>query len=160
MRPQGPRLTLLAKVLARVRPHLRVSLKSQKPLVCSDPEMVARYEADPLCHRWATAAFGTALEAGRAELLPFGAELDRPILLLESGEDVLVDLDASEGLWSALRPGMLERHRLPGVFHEIFHDRQRAGAEALVASWLDRLRSAWNPSHRSAMTEVPPPESA
>ena len=108
----------------------------------------------------ATAAFGAALDEGRAELLPLGQELDRPILLLESGMDTVVDPDASEQLWSAVRPEILERHRLPEVFHEIFHDRHRAQAQALVEPWLEKLARAWNPSQRPAMTEVLSMESA
>ena len=75
-------------------PHRPVQLHGDKSRVCSDPVIVQRYEADPLCHRWVTAAFGAALDEGRAEVLPLGHELDRPMLLLESGTDTVVDPDA------------------------------------------------------------------
>jgi len=165
-------LVLLSRVLRWVAPHRPIQLHGDKSQVCSDPVLVQRYEADPLCHRLATAAFGAALEEGRAEILPLGHELDRPILLLESGSDTVVDPDASEPLWSAVRPDLLERHRLPECFHELFHDRHRARAQALVEPWLETLRQAWNPSARPAMPQVPallsapamlnqmPPESA
>jgi len=153
-------LVVLARVLRWLLPHRPVHLHGDKSRVCSDPVLVQRYELDPLCHRWATASFGAALDEGRAEILSLGHELDRPILLLESGADTVVDPDASEQLWSAVPPGILERHRLPGVFHEIFHDRQRAEAQALVEPWLEKLAQAWNPSHRPAMTEVLSMESA
>jgi alpha-beta hydrolase superfamily lysophospholipase len=157
-------LAVMAHLLRWVMPHRPIQLHGDKGLVCSDPVIVQRYEADPLCHRWVTAAFGAALEEGRAEVLPLGHELDRPMLLLESGTDTVVDPDASEALWSAVRPELLERHRLPGLFHEIFHDRHRAEAQALVEPWLEKLYKAWNPSprnslHYPAMTEVPSPES-
>jgi len=93
-------------------------------------------------------------------VLNLGHELDRPILLLESGSDTVVDPDASEVLWSAVSPDLLERHRLPEFYHEIFHDRRRAEAQALVEPWLERLHGAWNPSHRPAMSEVMSPEPA
>jgi alpha-beta hydrolase superfamily lysophospholipase len=82
------------------------------------------------------------------------------MLLLESGFDTVVDPDGSEELWSAVRPGLLERHRLPGVYHEIFHDRLRAQAQALTEPWLERLYQSWNPSHRPAMSTVLSPEPA
>jgi alpha-beta hydrolase superfamily lysophospholipase len=148
-------------------PHRPIQLHGDKSRVCSDPVLVQRYETDRLCHRWATAAFGAALEEGRAELMPLGQELDRPMLLLESGEDTVVDPDASEALWSAVKPGLLERHRLAGFYHEIFHDRKRYEAQALVEPWLEKLYQAWNPSHRPwnpshrpAMSELLSPESA
>ena len=158
-------LVVLSRLLRLFMPHRPIQLHGDKSRVCSDPVIVQRYEADPLCHRWATAAFGAALDEGRAEVLPLGHELDRPMLLLESGSDTVVDPDASEALWSAVRPELLERHRLPGLFHEIFHDRRRAEAQALVEPWLEKLYRAWNPSPRNsshcpAMSEVlPPPES-
>ncbi len=153
VRANARTLVVISRILRWLAPHRPVHLHGDKNEVCSDPVLVQRYEADPLCHRWATAAFGAALEEGRSELLPLGHELDRPILLLESGKDTVVDPDASEQLWSAVRPGLLERHRLPGFYHEVFHDRHRAEAQAFVEPWLEALRGAWNPSTRSA---IPP----
>jgi alpha-beta hydrolase superfamily lysophospholipase len=153
-------LVILAQFLRWFMPHRPIHLHGDKSQVCSDPVIVQRYEADPLCHRWATAAFGAALAEGRAEVLPLGHELDRPILLLEAGVDTVVDPDGAEALWSAVRPDILERHRLPAFYHEIFHDRLRAQAQALVEPWLEKLAQAWNPSHRPAMFEVMSPESA
>ena len=153
-------LVILSRFLRWFMPHRPIQLHGDKSRVCSDPVIVQRYEADPLCHRWATAAFGAALDEGRAEILALGHELDRPMLLLESGTDTVVDPDASEELWSAVQPGLLERHRLPGFYHEVFHDRQRAEAQALAEAWLEKLSRAWNPSHRPAMFEVLSPESA
>ena len=165
VRSQPKAVVLLSWILRWVMPHRPIQLHGDKSQVCSDPVLVQRYEADPLCHRWVTAAFGAALAEGRADLLPLGHELDRPILLLEAGIDTVVDPDASEELWSAVKPGLLERHRLPTFYHEVFHDRRRAQAQALAEPWLETLRLAWNPSpwnssHRPAMNEVLSPESA
>ena len=153
-------LLLLSRLLRWFMPHRPIHLRGDKSRVCSDPVIVQRYEADPLCHRWATAAFGIALDEGRAELLPLGHELDRPILLLEAEADTVVDPNASEALWSAVPPGILERHRLSGFFHEVLHDRHRAEAQALIEPWLEKLARSWNPSLRPAMSEVPSPESS
>jgi alpha-beta hydrolase superfamily lysophospholipase len=160
VRSNSRALVLLSRILRWLMPHRPIQLHGDKSRVCSDPVLVQRYEADPLCHRWATAAFGAALEEGRVELLPLGHELDRPILLLESGTDTVVDPDASEMLWSAVRPSLLERHRMPAFYHEIFHDRRRLEAQALAEPWLEKLLQSWNPSHRPAMSEMLSPESA
>jgi alpha-beta hydrolase superfamily lysophospholipase len=156
----SPGMRLLFHFMRSFMPHRPIRLGGSKNEVCSDPVIVQRYEADPLCHRWATAALGVALEEGRAEILGLGHELDRPILLLEPGIDPVLDTDQSEGLWSAVKPGLLERHRLPLFFHDIFHDCRRSEAQALVAPWLDKLKTGWNPSPRSAMNEQIPLESA
>jgi len=132
-------LKVLQRFMAWVAPHRPVSVPGDKSLVCSDPALVEGYREDPLCHRFVTAGFLESMREGREELLRMGAELDRPILLLEAGQDTVVDPDGAEPLWSAVRPGLLQRHRLDGFFHEIFHDRGRAEAERLAAQWLDGL---------------------
>ena len=130
-------LRALQQLLLWVAPHRPLELPNDKGLVCSDPVFVQRYWADPLCHRFITAAFVAALSEGRDELLNLGAELDRPILLLEAGRDTVVDPDGAEPLWTKVRPGLLERHRLDGCLHELFHDRGRAAVETLAARWLN-----------------------
>jgi alpha-beta hydrolase superfamily lysophospholipase len=147
LRPLSWQLRLLQRVALGVIPHRSLDLPGNKALVCSDPDMVRRYEADPYCHRRISAGFVAAMAEGSRELLGFGAELERPILLLEAGSDCLVDPDGAEALWSAVRPDLLERHRLDGFFHEIFHDLARARAEAITAQWLDRLFPVAAPLH-------------
>ena len=131
-------LRLLAMFMRLVAPHRPVRVPGVKSLVCSDPEMVRRYHEDPHCHQFVTAALMAAIAEGRREILPFGAHLDRPILLLEAGRDSVADPDGAEELWTAVPPGGLERHRLEGFLHEVFHDLERAEAESLAAQWLDR----------------------
>jgi alpha-beta hydrolase superfamily lysophospholipase len=139
-------LKILQALFTWVAPHHPLDLPGNKALVCSDPVMVQRYKEDPLCHRFVSAGFVAAMHEGRRELLGFGAELDRPILLLEAGRDSVVDPDGAESLWSAVRPDLLQRHRLEGFYHEILHDLGRAEAERLVGQWLDRLFPLRQPS--------------
>ncbi len=135
---QGTRaLQILGHLLYWIAPHWRLNIGGDKSKVCSDPVLVQRYWADPLCHKWATPSFSAALAEGRREIMPYGAELSRPMLLLEAGDDTVVDPHKSEALWSAVDPRLLERHLLPDCYHEIFHDRRRAEAQALVEPWLE-----------------------
>jgi alpha-beta hydrolase superfamily lysophospholipase len=130
-------LRALQRLLYWLAPHRPLQVPSDKSRVCSDPDLVERYRADPFCHRFVSAAFVEAMLEGRRELLDLGAELDRPILLLEADQDTVIDPDGAEPLWTAIRPGLLSRHRLAGFYHEILHDRGRAEAERLIAQWLD-----------------------
>jgi alpha-beta hydrolase superfamily lysophospholipase len=130
-------LRVLQKVALRVMPHRPLNMPGDKSEVCSDPAMVQRYQQDPLCHHYVSAGFLAAMAEGTRELQGFGVELDRPILLLEAGRDTVVDPDGMEDLWASVRPGLLERHRLDGFFHEIFHDQARSEAEGIAAQWLD-----------------------
>lgn len=154
LRDLGLPLRMLQRLLFWVAPHKPLDMPNDKSRVCSDPIFVQRYWADPLCHRFTSAAFVEALSQGREEILHLGHELDRPILLLESGEDTVVDPDASEILWTKVRPELLERHRMEGLKHEILHDLRRNEALALTESWLRRVseRQSRNPNPACATT--------
>jgi len=158
LREFHPLLRVLARICQRLAPHKPLKIPNQKEKVCSDPVLVQRYWDDPLCHRYMTAAFAQAMAQGREELMPLGHELDRPILLLEAGEDVLVDADGSEALWNAIEPRFLDRFRLEGFKHEILHDRRRLEAQALIETWLDNFWVQWprNPQTASVMTLLKP----
>ncbi len=152
LRGLGLWLEMMQRLLSWVVPHKAMDMPNDKGQVCSDPVFVQRYWADPLCHRFTSAAFVDALRQGREEILNLGHELDRPILLLEAGDDAVVDPDASEALWGQVRPELLERHRMAGFKHEIFHDLRRAEALALTEAWLRHLPvgQSRNPSPASA----------
>jgi len=145
----GLPMRILQRLLYWFAPHRPLDLPGDKSQVCSDPILVQRYWADPLCHHFVTAAFPTALEEGRRILMGLGTELDRPILLLDAGDDTVVDAGASEDFWASVPPAMLERHRMEGFKHEVLHDVRRQEAQALIAAWLDRLG---NPTAPPAMS--------
>lgn len=153
LRPMSPLVKILIPFLLLVAPHKTMNLHNDKQQVCSDPKWVQGYWDDPLCHRQLSAAFAEALQQGREEILPFGHELDRPILLLEAGNDTVTDPDGAEELWDAVSPGLLERHRLEGFKHEILHDLRRVEAQAIAEAWLSRLLEQWlgNPNAFAAM---------
>lgn len=138
-------LQVANRVLHAVAPHRPVTLGGTKDEVCSDPILVQRYWADPLCHRTITAAFIAAMEEGSRELLSMGGELDRPMLVLEAGRDTVADPAAAAPFWRSVRPELLELHRLEEFSHEVFHDRRRAEAQALCEAWLTRFASNGTP---------------
>jgi len=144
-------MRVLQRLLFWVAPHRPLDLPGDKTEVCSDPILVQRYWADPLCHHWVTAAFPMALEEGYREVAGLGHELDRPILLLEAGDEAVVDPEAAAAFWSSVSPDRLERHTLPGFKHEVLHDLRRKEAQALVESWLARRwpppNDGWIESH-------------
>ncbi len=154
LRPLAGLMKLVSSIFFRLAPHRSIDLPGNKNLVCSDPLLVQRYWADPYCHRRVTASFPVAIQEGREELLAFAAELDRPMLLLQAGTDTVVDPDGAEAIWSAIKPGLLERHRLNGFYHEIFHDIHRAEAQALVEPWLETRYRTWEAT--GALMEAEP----
>ncbi len=138
LKSRGWAMNLLQATVGRLAPHLPVDMAGNKSLVCSDEDLVRRYWADPLCHRTATPAFGQALDEGSDRVLAAGAALSVPTLLLQAGQDTLVDLPRALAFWDSVNPAILERHLLEGFLHEVFHDRRRSEAQELAAAWLAR----------------------
>jgi alpha-beta hydrolase superfamily lysophospholipase len=129
---------LLRWLLLKLAPHLSLDLPNNKDLVCSDPKMVARYWADPLCHRKVSAAFTEVFPEGYRMLLERADRYRLPMLLLEAGVDTVADPEAAAPVWSRIPVNLLEKHRLDGFRHEIFHDARRVEAQDLAAGWLGR----------------------
>ncbi len=138
LKSRGWAMNLLQATVGRLAPHLPVDMAGNKSLVCSDEELVRRYWADPLCHRTATPAFGRALDEGSDRVLGAGPALAVPTLLLQAGQDTLVDLPRALAFWESVNQAILERHLLEGFLHEVFHDRRRSEAQDLAADWLAR----------------------
>ncbi len=153
LRPHPWFLRWAQKLLLHLAPHHPLDLPNDKAQVCSDPVFLQRYWADPLCHRQVTAAFAAALVEGQRELRGLGSEIARPILLLEAGNDTVVDPDASKTFWDQVPSDLLERHRFEGLRHELFHDLQRDVVFARLDVWLKNLREGWNPALPQATME-------
>ncbi|MBL0312473.1 MAG: alpha/beta hydrolase [Holophagaceae bacterium] len=156
LRPLAGLMKLVGSVFFQLAPHRSIDLPGNKNLVCSDPLLVQRYWADPNCHRRVTASFPAAIQEGREELLSFGSELDRPMLLLQAGSDTVVDPDGAEPIWASIKPGLLERHRLNGFYHEVFHDIHRAEAQTLVEPWLETRYRTWMASSAPVSVDMEP----
>jgi alpha-beta hydrolase superfamily lysophospholipase len=153
LRPFPWSIRLIRKILQRIAPHLSLDLPNNKNLVCSDPDLVSRYWADPLCHRRITAAFMETFDEGFSLLLAQAAGFSTPLLVLEAGDDTVADPDGASAFWQRVPKDVVERHRLDGFRHEVFHDLRRHEAQTLVTHWL-KLHfpaAAGNPEPLQAM---------
>lgn len=153
LRPLPWSIRAIKRILLRLAPHLSLDLPNNKDLVCSDPDLVARYWADPLCHRSMTAAYSEVFEEGYTHLLRLAPTFRIPLLALEAGDDTVADPDAADPFWSGVPPEWLERVRLEGFRHEVFHDLRRGEAQALAAGWFERhfRQAVGNPGALHAM---------
>lgn len=153
LRPLPWSLRLIQRVLLRAAPHLSLELPNNKDLVCSDPTLVAGYWTDPLCHRKLTAAYSMVFAEAFTLLLARAPALTTPLLVLEAGADTVADPDRADPFWRRVPPANLQRVRLAGFLHEVFHDARRAEAQDRAARWLaDRFPApAGNPGAPRAM---------
>lgn len=127
---------LLARVLGRVAPRLRMRAGLDLTGLSRDEQVLRRYLADPLVERTMTASLGAELLAAGPAARARAAEIRVPVLLLHGKQDTLCPVAASEELAAQLAsPGSALRV-YPELRHEIFNEPERLQVFADAWSWL------------------------
>jgi alpha-beta hydrolase superfamily lysophospholipase len=118
----SPVLVGASKFLSKVTPKMMVSKAVKPEFLSRDPEIGRRYSEDPLVSdtvsaRWATEAFSAQRRA-----LEDAPMLRLPTLVMQAGDDRLVDPEATR-TWVAEAPGnLVEYVELEGYYHELFNE--------------------------------------
>lgn len=126
--------------LGRVAPTLRpAGIDSTK--ISKDASVVAAYRADPLVHHGRpTLGLSTALFGQFAPLVERSRGLRLPLLLQHGTLDVLSEPAGSRSLERASGSPDQTVHFYDGLWHEIYHEPERAEPLADLRSWLDAHR--------------------
>jgi len=154
LKSRGWAMDLLQATVGRLAPHLPVDMAGNKGVGGSAGGLVRGSWAGPYRHHPARPAFGRALDEGADQVLGQGPALAVPTLLLQAGQDTLVDLPRAMAFWDSVNPAILERHLLEGFLHEVFHDRRRTEAQDIAAAWLDRHFPAVPPGTTAALAAM------
>ncbi|MBT8058406.1 MAG: lysophospholipase [Gammaproteobacteria bacterium] len=131
-----PALRLLVRVLSVLAPRLRVDTELDPKAISRDPAVVQAYVDDPLVSsrvsaRWYAEFLKTMKQTHRD-----AASLGVPMLLMQSGDDRLVDPEAARS-WAALAPqGKVELHVWEGLYHEMFNEPEKERVRERVQTWL------------------------
>lgn len=137
----GLQKALLA-VLGSLAPDAAVGNGLHPEWISRDPAVVQAYRGDDLVHdRISPRLLRFMLDAG--ERVRAAAPAWRlPTLLMWAGSDRCVD-PAGSADFAAAAPGRLvSAHAFPPLFHEIFHEPERAGVMQPLRDWLDALPKA------------------
>jgi acylglycerol lipase len=133
-----PRFQLtVARILSRVAPHSG-ALKLPADAVSRDPAVVDRYEHDPLVYRGAVPA-RTAVELldAMSQFPARARELRAPVLAMHGTADRLVPLAAVQSVYDRMGSADKTIVLYPGLYHEVFHEPERAVVFADLERWLD-----------------------
>jgi alpha-beta hydrolase superfamily lysophospholipase len=129
----------LFRLIGRFVPRLRLA-KLAAGDVSRDPDVVARYDSDPLVYRRGIPA-GTLLA-----MVTSGAEtnagLERfalPLLIVHGSEDALTDPDGSRALYKRASTGDKQLNIYPGLFHEVMNEPEKDRVLHDILTWLDAL---------------------
>ncbi len=129
-------LAAAAQVLSRVAPTLSFDNSVGSEYISHDPAVVAAYDADPLVnHRVSARWFTTTLEV-LEDVNRRAPTLSVPALVMQSGDDHLVDPAATRD-WAARAPaGLVEYVEWPGLYHEMFNETVHETVLARAEVWL------------------------
>jgi lysophospholipase len=117
--------------------------------VTRDPDVARRYDEDPLGNKKATARFFTEALAAHAEALARAAEITAPFVCLQAGADKVVSVAATERFVERVSSTDKTFRVLPGLYHEIMNEPERAEPIELFGDAFER----WSDAGRDARAE-------
>lgn len=133
----------LQLIIARIVNRLFPAYTNDRPMVgdhlTSDPEMIRRYQEDPLGHGSITARFFLSVQAAGLWAIKHASEWRAPLLLMHGGTDKVTSILASKQFADAVgsRCTFME---WPGLKHELHNELDREEVFDVMRDWLeDRL---------------------
>ncbi|MDI6870866.1 MAG: lysophospholipase [Bacillota bacterium] len=127
----------LARQLHPVIPHLQLSSWLRPEALAHDRRVVAAYRADPLCFGQVTLQWYMELVRKMAEVNQRASSTTLPALVLQAGDDALVDPEGIRDFFARLGSQDKKLVVYDGAYHEIFNEDCQAQAREEVAAWLD-----------------------
>jgi len=122
-----------------LHPTLRLSNGIEPQDLSHDTEVVAGYATDPLVTRQASARWFTETLAAQADVRARANRIRTPTLFLHPGDDRLVDTAVGQEVFSRLGATDKTLNVYPGLFHELFNERQPDRQRVLtdLTTWLN-----------------------
>ena len=132
---------LLLALAARLAPDLRLSNGLEPAWISRDPEVVRRYEQDPLVHDRVTARLVRFIVESGQTVRSCATRWRVPTLLLWAGADRCVAPAGSAAFAAAAPPGVVTAQAFPKLYHEIFNEPEREQVLGHLSRWLARFES-------------------
>lgn len=134
----------LGRLASVVYPGLSLPSDLDPACLSHDPQVVAAYVADPLVSRVATARWFTEAMTAQHMIRERAPRLAVPLLLMHGGDDAIADPAASQAFFDRVKAKEKVLTLYPGLFHEIFNERDDARQQVLtdLGAWLQRRSRA------------------
>ncbi len=128
----------LTALIAKVAPTMGMIKLDIKGL-CRDEAVVQQYLQDPLVNRnKLSAKFVSETFAAMKETVSQAKNIDKPILIMHGGDDVITDPAGSQQLFDTVSSSDKTLKIYPGLYHEIFNEPESPEIFADVVGWLDQ----------------------
>jgi alpha-beta hydrolase superfamily lysophospholipase len=131
---------LLARWLRRILPRATLGAGLDSDGLSRDPDVIRRYESDPLVHGRVSASFGAGMLDAQLRTAASAVRVEVPMLLLHGEDDPLCLVQGSRDFFDGLPRDRVSGSRLrtyPGLKHEIFNEPERLQVYEDLFEWLD-----------------------
>ncbi len=126
----------LGRAMSKAWPSLAIPSGLDPAFLSHDTAIVEAYKADPLVATKATARWYTESLDAQQHVLQRASHIRLPVLVLQAGDDQIVDPLATRSLFERLGSEDKEYKEYPGFYHEIFNETERARVLADLVAWL------------------------
>jgi alpha-beta hydrolase superfamily lysophospholipase/SAM-dependent methyltransferase len=126
------------RALQAVRGKFFIKSYVKAGMLTHDPEQAERYRSDPLISRDIAVNILLGLHDASTRLIADAGAIRVPILLLAAGSDWVVKLSAQQQFFDRLGSPVKEMHVYPGLYHAIFHEKDRHLPVAKTREFLTR----------------------
>jgi len=134
----NPLMVRLSALIAALFPKLGVT-KIDSALISRDPDVVARYDSDPLVYRGKVhARTGYEMLKAGQQVLQNAHRITLPILIMHGTADKLADPEGSKLLYEKVGSSDKTLKLYEGFYHEVFNDPEKERVFADMAAWLDK----------------------
>ena len=136
--PQPAPKIWAGKIASFIAPKLALPTGLKGSDVCKDPELQAKYDADPLNNKNATARWFTESTAAQAELVVRAPELTTPTLLLVGAADRVAAAPQARVVFERLGSKDKTLRMLEGQYHEVLNEPRPTRTETVreIVEWL------------------------
>ena len=138
IRPRGvatPGKVVLARLLSRLVPRLRLRLGIAPEALSRDPAIVKAYREDPLVFGRASVRWGAEGLRAIERVEEKARRIGEPLLILHGAEDPLSDPSGARWLAEVVG-GSADLHIYPGVRHEPHHDADGCDPVGDLIGWM------------------------
>jgi len=109
--------------------------------VSRDPAVVEAYKNDPLVSSTLSLGWYRALLEAQADVTARAAQLRVPTLIMASGADRLVDVEATRRFAARAPSELVEFVEWKGLYHESFNEPEKEQVFRRMESWLEARRA-------------------
>lgn len=127
-----------AKLLDRFWPTLALANGITPDMVSRDEAVQAAYKDDPLNYPKVSVRWFQELHKAMQAAWEERTRLRVPVLVLQAGDDSLVDADAVERFTAGI-PGNKTFRRFPGLRHEVLNEPERADVLRQMNGWMKEI---------------------